>query len=95
MDFCGRSDEKWSDRQRIFKKADQYKIPHASVSIALDNKQEETRPEIVFRYVGDILTVRELAVIFIGIIGWSKRKDIRQKFIGIIGWIKRKDIRQK
>jgi hypothetical protein len=86
--------EEWSDRQKIFNKATQYKIPHASVSIALENKQEETPTQMFFRYVGDILTVRELAVIF-GIIGWIKRKDVRQKFIGIIGWIKRKDIRQK
>jgi tetratricopeptide (TPR) repeat protein len=54
--------EEWSDRQRIFKKADQYKIPYASVSIALENKQDEAPLERFFRYiryVGDILTVWE------------------------------------
>ncbi|MGI5992127.1 MAG: tetratricopeptide repeat protein [Methanosarcina sp.] len=70
----------WSDRQKIFDKAKQYGIPYESVLVELlNNKQEETLPEIAFRYVGDILTVKELAVLFIGIIGWIKRKDIRQK----------------
>ena len=72
--------EKWKDRQAIFKKADQYGIPYESVLIQyLDNKQEETRPEKVFRYLGDILTVKELAVIFIGIVGLIKRKEIWKK----------------
>lgn len=72
--------DKWSDRQAIFNKADQYRIPHESVLVELlNNKQEETLTDKSFSFMERFNTVWSFICTIVLIIGWTKWKDIRQK----------------
>jgi outer membrane protein assembly factor BamD (BamD/ComL family) len=72
--------DKWSDRQAIFNKADQYGIPHESVLVELlNNKQEETLTDKCFSFMDRFNTFWSFICTIILIIGWTKWKDIRQK----------------